>query len=89
MSQTSERQNILNTLGQQYEDAKRMNLFQHVIREDNDMSDDGKLGHLSYLDLICSPELLARAQSSRYVATHAYLQSTEIVFFSNESSGSQ
>ena len=57
-----------------------MFLSQNVIREDDDFSDNGELGHLSYLDLMHSSELLARAHSSGYFAYQGCRQSTESIF---------
>ena len=80
MPRTSERLNLINTLEQRYEDAKRRFSFHDAMREDNGISGDGELGHLSYLDLMRSSEILDTAQRSRYAVTQTYRQSTDFIF---------
>ena len=80
MPRTSERLTLINGPKQQYEAAKRRFLFHNAIREDGDISHDGELGYLSYLDLMRSSELLDAAQRSRYIFTRTYRQSTNFIF---------
>ena len=79
MPQTPERLKLINGLEQRYEDAKRRFLFHNAIREDSDISDDGELGHLSYIDLMRSSELLDATQRSRYIFTRTYRRSTDFI----------
>ena len=80
MPRTSERQTLINGLEQQYEDAKRRFLFHNAIWDDGDISDNGEVGHLSYLDLLRSSELLDVAQRSRYVFSRSYRRSSDFIF---------
>ena len=51
-------------------------MVHNAIREDDEVSDDGELGQLLYLDLMYSSELLDEAQRSCYVFTRTYQKST-------------
>lgn len=80
MPRTSIRQKILLALAKQYDNAKRMFLFQNVIREDDGFSDDDELGTLSYLGMMRASNRLARAKRNRYLSSRVHRKSTSFIF---------
>ena len=68
MPRTSERLKLINGLEQRYEDAKRRFLFHKAICENDDISDDGELGHLSYPDLMFYQHFLKQYDYSYLVS---------------------
>ena len=80
MPRTSSRQKILLTLAKQYDNAKRMFLFQNIIREDDGSSDDEDLGMLSYLAMMRASNRFATAKRSRYLAPRTQRKMTSCIF---------
>ena len=80
MPRTSGRQNLIKALEQRYKEAKRRFFFYNVILEDDALSDDGELGHLSYLGLMYSLDALRVTQSSRYCFRQSCRQSNDLIF---------
>ena len=80
MPRTSRRQNLIKALEERYEETKRRFFFHNVILEDDALSDDGELGHLSYLNLMHSSAALRAAQSNRYCFRQSYRQSNDLIF---------